>query len=254
MGSLLLLLLSPLWALSAWQELQLAQQYAPTIHQELGSEPAADEFTRVDFDGDWEAENNWDNLTRFPRPPLSYFSVIETERHYFITYALFFPRDYATFCFWMHCHENDFEGMRVTIEKPQRLKRLEALAHNRLSTQENPRQLSFWIERGGHGVHPLGKSQPSAPLRIYRPSDYQLISLKELWALRHSSLFRSHFTYQGRKLPAAFAGERWIIFGLGAAKPPWSWEIWNGDWHKGQWFMDPARGAERYLHHPFQQD
>ncbi len=221
----------------------LALRWAPTIHQELGSEPRADEFTLVNYDGDWNAENNWDNLLKFPRPAALYYHVIESENFYFITYALFFPRDYADFCFWMHCHENDFEGLRVTIKKPETFWRLETLAHNRLNSVDKPQTVEVMVERGGHGIYPRAAV---APIKTYQPQDYQLISLDEIWERRKTELFRAN---------ATFAGKKWIVWGLGAAKPPWSWEIWGSDWKKGEWFLHPLKGMkEKYLHHPYRVD
>lgn len=221
-------------------DLSLAYRWAPVIQQELGSEPRADEFTRVDFDGDWDAENNWENLLKFPRPAAVYYHVIESETFYFITYALFFPRDYAGVCFWMHCHENDFEGLRVTVKKPDTLWRLETLAHNRLTSVEKPLTVEVMVERGGHGIYPRAAS---APAKTYRPQDYALVSLDEIWQRRKTKLFREN---------ATFAGKKWILWGLGAAKPPWSWEIWGSDWQRGEWFLHPLKGMkENYLRHPY---
>ena len=266
MGYLVFLLLShclALTTLSYNEEKALAQKFAPVLWQELGSDVPADWFTRVDFDGDWVAENNWENLDRVLAPPAAvYYSVIETKSRWYITYALFFPRDYADVCFWIHCHENDFEGMRVTVEKPERLVSLEGLAHNRLSVLKNPTDNAFRIEAGGHGIHPLtmdeirplAQAEPHGTHRRYGPTSYELRSLLEIWHQADTPLFRSTFNYRGRQVPAAFAGDDWIVWGLGAAKPPWSWEIWGSDWQKGEWFMDPSRGAESYLHHPFLAD
>jgi hypothetical protein len=247
---LLLFFVQFCWSSSANSaDLSLAYRWAPTIQQELGSEPRADEFTKLDFDGDWDAENNWDHLLKFPRPASLYYSVIESENFYFITYGLFFPRDYADICFWMHCHENDFEGLRVTVKKPETLWRLESLAHNRLSSVEKPSKVEVMVERGGHGLYPR---TATPPFKTYRPQDYQLISLDEIWKRRKTKLFRANFVYQGRELPAAFSGDKWIVFGLGAAKPPWSWEIWGSDWAKGEWFLHPLKGMkENYLRHPY---
>jgi hypothetical protein len=39
----------------------------------------------------------------------------------------------------MHCHENDFEGMRVTVKKPAQIIKVEGLAHNFKSEVLNPK-------------------------------------------------------------------------------------------------------------------
>ena len=57
----------------------IAQTYAPVVYQGIGTDPEADEFTRVDYDGDWNPDNNWENMTKFKRPRVVYWDVIETD-------------------------------------------------------------------------------------------------------------------------------------------------------------------------------
>lgn len=77
-------------------EIQIATKFAPVFHQALGSNPRADYITNFDFDGDWRGDNNWANLDdkRFKLRAYIYYSVMETETHYFARYAVFHPRDY----------------------------------------------------------------------------------------------------------------------------------------------------------------
>lgn len=233
---------------SASADSSLAYRYAPIVYQGVGSVPEADEFTRVDFDGDWNPDNNWENLKKYPRPRVVYWDVMESEHHYFITYAFFYPRDYADWCFWIHCHENDFEGMRVTIKKPSKIIKLEGLAHNFRSEVRDPIKIEVVIEKGGHGVHPRDLKRPDANIKRYGPDDYELIPLKELWEKKDTPLFTGSFSYQGKIYPANFGGKKWILFGLGAAKPAWSWEVWQSDLKKGEWFLHPLKGSkEKYL-------
>jgi hypothetical protein len=228
--------------------LELAKFYAPIIHQELGTDPVADEFTRVDFDGDWNPFNNWQNLESSQRPREVYWALIESEKHYFLTYAFFFPRDYSWVCFWVLCHENDFEGLRVVIRKPDKIVALETLAHNYRTEIKNPKQIEVMMEWGGHGVIPLVKQRPHQNNIVYLPSHYRLRSLDELWQKRKSFLFneRGHFN-----------GDDWIFFGKGAAKPPWKWEIWDSDLKPGEWFLDPLKlfgdEGEKYLLHQYRE-
>lgn len=230
--------------------LPVAQKYSPTVFQGIGTDPEADEFTSVDFDGDWNPDNNWDNMTRFKRPRVVYWDVIESDQHFYITYSFFFPRDYAPVCFFMHCHENDFEGMRVTVKKPFQIIKVEGLAHNFRTEVLNPKTVEVTIEKEGHGIHPYSLRKPDEKFVRYLPSMYELKPLKEIWDKRTSGIFRGEFQYNGKTYPSNFGGSKWILFGLGAAKPSWSWEIWKSDFKKGQWFLDPAKGTkENYLHH-----
>jgi hypothetical protein len=149
---------------SAQSERAIAERFAPTFHQALGSDPRGDYITNFDFDGDWRGDNNWDNAgnDRFKLKGYIYYSVSETRTHYFIHYAVFHPRDYkggprrgpvlssalgraagmvgkrdptglldmATLA-----HENDLEGVLVVAEKGSGLSSskpvlLETLKHN----------------------------------------------------------------------------------------------------------------------------
>jgi hypothetical protein len=88
-----------IWVVSpsvAATEVQIAAKFAPVFHQALGSNPRADYITNFDFDGDWRGDNNWTNLDdpRFRLRAYIYYSVMETETHYFARYAVFHPRDY----------------------------------------------------------------------------------------------------------------------------------------------------------------
>lgn len=229
---------------------ELAAKFAPVVYQEVGSVPEADEFTRVDFDGDWNPDNNWENMPKFRRERVVYWNLIESENYYFITYAFFYPRDYASWCFWIHCHENDFEGMRVTVKKPSGVIKVEALAHNFKSEVLNPTSVEIMIERGGHGIHPTALRAPEGKVKKYTPSEYELRPIDELWEKRDTNLFTGKFTYKNKDYPANFGGKKWILFGIGAAKPAWSWIVWGSDFEKGQWFLDPLKGTEeKYLRH-----
>jgi hypothetical protein len=145
---------------------QIAAAFAPTFYQSLGSQPRFDFITNFDFDGDWRGDNNWTNAAdlRFPLPAYIYYSVAETETHYFVTYAVFHPRDYkggdqdgVVLSEWIEkgielfggkdptglsnqvtlAHENDLEGVLVVVEKRGKslqdgqVQYVETIAHNR---------------------------------------------------------------------------------------------------------------------------
>ena len=67
------------------QDYQIAARFAPVFHQALGSSPRFDYITRVDFDGDWRGDNNWDNAADEGRMlgATVYFNVSESVTHYF---------------------------------------------------------------------------------------------------------------------------------------------------------------------------
>ncbi|BDD03842.1 hypothetical protein [Aureibacter tunicatorum] len=80
----------------------------------------SDYVTAIDFDGDWVSTNNWDNLkSKNDCKAVSYYSVVESETHYFILYTFFHPRDWTDifFLYSLDQHENDLEGALHIIRK-----------------------------------------------------------------------------------------------------------------------------------------
>ncbi|MGH9580470.1 MAG: hypothetical protein ACRD2R_05705, partial [Terriglobales bacterium] len=78
----------------------IAQRFAPVLHQRLAGTPEDHRYdypTNFDFDGDWVGNNNWQNAAdpRYKLWSFVYYSVIESEDHYFIHYAVFHPRDWS---------------------------------------------------------------------------------------------------------------------------------------------------------------
>ena len=120
----------------------IAEQFAPVFLQEITS-TATERFdypTRADFDHDWIGTNDWKNAEIYPLPANVYYSILETETHYYIHYPLFHPRDWKggpvktrmwdgfrhfayiadpsrVFQDMALSHENDLEGVMLVIEK-----------------------------------------------------------------------------------------------------------------------------------------
>ena len=119
----------PAYALSAPP---LVEHWAPILYHDVEANvlatPRDDYLTRFDFDGDWDAENNRANMESgaFPLTASVYWSVIESETHWYITYTFFHPYDSSVLnptkpeseqqglCIQ---HENDIEGVTLTIRK-----------------------------------------------------------------------------------------------------------------------------------------
>ena len=97
----------------------LAQHYAPVIDQAVNvllSEGGRGDFiTAVDYDGDFTCLNNWENLLSGDLDAVVYYSVQETDTHYFVGYYFYHPRDDAEI--WLDRHENDLEGVMLAIPK-----------------------------------------------------------------------------------------------------------------------------------------
>ncbi len=98
---------------------ELAIHYAPRIDQAVNvllSEGGRGDFiTAVNYDGDWSCLNNWENLRSGDLGAVVYYSVQETDTHYFIGYYFYHPRDDAEI--WLDRHENDLEGVMLAVPK-----------------------------------------------------------------------------------------------------------------------------------------
>lgn len=100
---------------------EIAIHYAPQIDQAVNVLLAAggrgDFLTAVDYDGDWSCLNNWDNLRKGDLSAVVYYSVQETDTHYYVGYYFYHPRDDAEI--WLDRHENDMEGIMLCVPKPE---------------------------------------------------------------------------------------------------------------------------------------
>jgi len=154
----------------------LAEHYAPFVAQETWFQPKSDYLARFDLDGDLHGDNNWENAETGSSQAYAHYAVMETETHWFLIYNFFHPRDYSDKCVVGTCHENDNEGLILTVEKGGsqfgRLLAMETLAHNNVySHRADSRVRSgihnldgdielyegshpvIFIESGGHGVY-----------------------------------------------------------------------------------------------------
>lgn len=258
---------------------ELASHHAPFVVQEYGKDPKADVFTRFDFDGDWNGDNNWRNLHVVDKSkPFVYFSVQETEKFYYINYGFFYPRDYFPICFWEVCHENDFEGIRLSVQKDEsamgKVVLLESFAHGGAQYEDQPlfhaerNQVMIFIERGGHAIRTFRNRKFPGHYKEYTSDEYELIPLEELWDKRTmvgpNLVYKDTYDYTGERysvpnVPEAFEGRKW---GHGLANPPWAWKGGGKGAKKGDWFFDPlisiCRGYKclddentTYIYNPF---
>lgn len=153
----------------------LAEYYAPFIAQETWFNPKADYLARFDFDKNWKGDDNWENLEKGSSQSYVYYTVMETETHWFLIYNFFHARDYSDVCIVGTCHENDNEGLILTVRKDGskfgKLEVMETLAHNNIYSFTNDSKIKkgihnidgeidlyegvrpiIFIEAGGHGV------------------------------------------------------------------------------------------------------
>ncbi|MDX9724308.1 MAG: Ig-like domain-containing protein, partial [Myxococcota bacterium] len=69
---------------------QLARAYAPVIYQDV-ADTKLDVPLQVDYDGDLRPYNNAANINSGQKAATLYYSVAETETHFFIHYVLYYP-------------------------------------------------------------------------------------------------------------------------------------------------------------------
>jgi len=104
---------------------ELAVRWAPIHYQDTdvtgtySLSGKSDYLCAVNFDNDWVATNNWNNVANYPANGHAYYSVVETSTHWFITYGFFHARDWTDnpFLYYLDQHENDMEGLMVIIQK-----------------------------------------------------------------------------------------------------------------------------------------
>ena len=155
---------------------KLAEHYAPFVAEETWFQPKSDYLARFDFDGDWRGDNNWERAEVGSSQAYVHYATMETDTHWFLIYNFFHPRDYSDRCVAGTCHENDNEGLILTIAKDGsaygRLQTMETLAHNNIYSYRNDPQVKkgvhgfdgkvelrdgshpvIFIESGGHGVY-----------------------------------------------------------------------------------------------------
>lgn len=112
---------------SALTNQDIAFHWAPIHYQSVdvstgthGREGLGDYITRVDYDGEFIGDNNWDSLDNFlinsPPPAHAYYHVAETSTHWILSYIFYHPRDWDNGLDESE-HENDMEGAVEFVRK-----------------------------------------------------------------------------------------------------------------------------------------
>lgn len=257
----------------------LARHHAPVIYQ--GAATDQDYITAADMDGDWIGNNNWENQPAGDLSAHVYYSVIETESHWFLFYSLYHPRDYTDEpCDQSDgCHENDMESLQVVVAKDGtaygRPLALLTLAHSHIylypigdsvkkgalraqrQAQLEDGHPQVWVETFGHGIY--GKAEILSPGKVtYRAGDqaelpdtikdddvrYELVSIYDtLWQHRTEI-----GTGQLFDQPFDYRGRTLPAsfdgadWGEDKANPPWAYNQDIGETLlRGDFFLDPAK-------------
>jgi hypothetical protein len=165
--------------------LEIARKYAPQIYNEVDAEGGRQDLPApVDFDGNLDGEDNWENFPYCELVPTVSYAHLETATHRFLTYHIFHPRDWEPFELpGLHLtHEGDGENLQVVVEKASgRVVLLFTQAHYRGKAYVSPgtpgeSRERFWladedgrigdsgthpaifVEAKGHGIYGIGNN------------------------------------------------------------------------------------------------
>ncbi len=100
-------------------DLELARTYAPWVYQEVHSSGGRQDLPApVDFDGDLDGDDNWEDLPYCELVPTLSYAHLETATHHFLAYHVFHPRDWEPIELGLHTtHEGDGENLQVVVDK-----------------------------------------------------------------------------------------------------------------------------------------
>jgi len=145
----------------------------------------SDLILAVNYDGDWNTTNNWENLEDFEDvanmssidalDPKVYYSVVWTDRAWVITYGFYHPRDWSLhtgLCCdnptiglpWIpetgDNHENDFEGVILFVSRISTSNGIEpfevfgaaSIAHSELKTYSISNLPEVFVDNRSHAV------------------------------------------------------------------------------------------------------
>jgi hypothetical protein len=96
------------------KHLEVARAYAPEIHQDV-TRTSHDVPVRIDFDGNDLPRNNGANAGTGSGDPAVYYLVSETESHFFIHYALYYPSYRRSTTSTQYAHS--VNGVLVVVRK-----------------------------------------------------------------------------------------------------------------------------------------
>jgi hypothetical protein len=253
----------------------LLERWAPTFVQHVARrDRGRDRPTRIDFDGDWDATNNWANQRRLKHQlaPAVYGAAVLTETHAYLTYTLYYPRDWTRLCLPYICHDNDLESVLLVVDRASEpegeLALVETKAHldyearhpDEVARDARGRPL-IWIEALGHGPYACRPGEEACepksgrlmyvrdepPSPSLEPADgrevrYELLSLREtLWARRHLTEDSLALWSAGETGPLHYAGSRCGRLGdtMGASM---AWRRYPGG-VRPPWALKGRRGA-----------
>ena len=250
----------------------LAAHWAPVIYQDTDNSDAdADFITNFDFDGNWNGLDNWANQSAYPLKAYIYYWVVETATNWFIGYAMFHPQDWSEFCLPFVCHENDLEGVLLSVQRDGsqfgQFLLMSTLAHDIVYAYRDVDQFPsagatgffdgdvefsgshplVYIEAKGHGItgadrwEDFGFPGGDGVVYVYANAAQQPASGNEDGVSYDLADTQEIWSRRCDALTfgsyGAFAGDDWTI---DAAHAPWGWGGWG--YTAPVFFLAPATG------------
>jgi hypothetical protein len=91
--------------------------YAPTFY--VDTDPGGEELDlirKVNFDGDWNAQNNNSNLKSGDTDAVVYYSFVKTSTHWYLGYYVFFPKRWTSWPLGTK-YDNTMRAVLVVVEQ-----------------------------------------------------------------------------------------------------------------------------------------
>jgi hypothetical protein len=229
---------------SAMDHRALAEHWAPIIYQQTASSTSfkEDQFTAFNYDLDWRGDNNWSNLIYYPTHAVVYYSVHETQTHYFLGSYLYYPRTSGS-----TKQANIMTGSMLAIAKGSITEgKLSMIATyndakwqwQQLQPQTNTSPVSLTVASSSSGSRRIvlaqslthhfkgiryyyggaAKTPVSNSIANTTSCSYQLLPISILQT--------------GLRLPATTIPMQFATHAIPALKPPWFWgtktnDLWN---------------------------
>lgn len=265
----------------------LASYWSPKIYQDVAADLGVreDYITNFNYDGDWVGNNNWDNCNVDPENAYVYYKVQETQTNYFIEYDFYHTRDDSYDP--LDNHENDLEGMIVSVKKDGsqygQFQLMETFAHNQwyqytndsnitpgsdnidggvLMSGSHPEvfiQANGFSPSGGHGVLAYdGSAAPGGDGIVYNctgTADYPTDATGN-YTHAYGYQLLSVDELWNRRYDVGGAGHTYDHYGVfdgddympDEAKGPWVWDDSDdGPTYQGMNFSDPAHMIDTHL-------
>lgn len=240
---------------------RVAQFYAPTFYQDVditdiffcsnsSKTGAADWIAPVNYDGDWIAHNNWENMVSKGRDRGTlkgtvYFNFSSTNTHWFVLYSVYHPRDWADspWCA-LDSHENDLEAILICAERLAnngfgKVVYAGTVYHNERKTYRasdllfEGNRVKTFIQAKGHGIRKYnGSSDEDGTHIVYRfnANDYEVQQPSSKKQDLPQNMFYSlkdtkEELWSRRNLTTLFIGNSFNgdTYRNNAAHAPWGW-------------------------------